>query len=107
MSEYFVLPLTLLAIAAVLVACRAVFESLLGWTRRRCCSFCGTHHSKVPKLIEGLSGYICNYCVKTCSDVLMKECAEYRESFRNPEPNAATNGGPSLLPDNSSATKGS
>jgi hypothetical protein len=81
MSDYFVLPLTLLGIAAVLFACNHLFERFFG-RRRHQCSFCGAHHSKVAKLIEGVDGYICNNCVKVCSEVLIKECAEYRESFR-------------------------
>jgi hypothetical protein len=109
MSEYFVLPLTLLGIAAVLVAGRALFERLFG-RRRHCCSFCGKNHSEVAKLVEGVDGYICNNCVKICSDVLMKECAEFRESFRsvgkNPAPPAAPQGGPASPPGNSAVSEG-
>lgn len=60
-------------------------------------------------MIEGADGYICNNCVKICSDVLMKECAEYRESFRDAqkktEPNAAPKGVPVPPPVDSAATK--
>ena len=109
MSEYFVLPLTLLAIAAVLVACSTLFQRLFGKSRRHCCSFCGRHHSEVPKLVQGADGYICNNCVKICSDVLMKECAEYRDSFRDAcrkaEPNAVPNGDPATPRGNSAATE--
>ena len=95
MSEYFVLPLTLLGIAAVLVACSRLFESLFDRSRRKCCSFCGKHHSEVAKLLEGPDCYICDKCVKVCSDVLMKECAEYRDSFRDAGKKAEPNAGPS------------
>jgi len=58
-----------------------VLDYLFGKGRRFHCSFCGKHHSEVAKLIEGRAGSICNNCVKICSDVLMKECVEYRERF--------------------------
>ena len=88
---------------------KGILKQLFGWSRSYCCSFCGKHHSEVAKLIEGADGYICNNCVKICSDVLMKECAEYRESFRDPrskpEPNTAPSGDPAPPPGNSVATK--
>jgi len=109
MSEYFVLPLTLLGIAAVLLACAQLYDRLFGRKRHPCCSFCGRRHSEVAKLIEGVDVHICNLCVKICSDVMMKECVEYRESFhsagKKPEPLAASQGGPASPPSNSAVSE--
>ncbi len=89
---------------------KRLLKFLFGGSGRYYCSFCGKHHSEVANLIEGPGCYICNHCVKICSDVLMKECAEYRESFRDacrkPEPNAAPNGGAAAPRGNSEATEG-
>ena len=107
MSEYFVLPLNLLGIAAVLIACSKLYESVFGKRRQHRCSFCMRLHSEVAKLLEGPDCYICEKCVKICSDVLMKECTEYRDSFRDAgkkaEPNAGPSGGPTPPPGNSVA----
>lgn len=89
---------------------KRMLDYLFGKSRRCYCSFCGKHHSKVAKLIEGHDGYICNNCVKICTDVLMKECAEYRESFRamcgNTESSATPNGGTAMPRGDSEATQG-
>ena len=80
---------------------KRMLKYLFGWSSRYCCSFCGKHHSEVANLIEGPDCYICNHCVKICSDVLIKECAEYREDFREAcrktEPSAAPNACPATL----------
>lgn len=34
------------------------------------CSFCGKSSSQVAKIISGKSGYICNYCIDLCHDIL-------------------------------------
>ena len=108
--DEFVLPLTLFAIAAVIFACSHLFGRLFGSGRHQCCSFCLKHHTAVAKLLEGVNGYICNNCVKICSDVLIKECAEYRESFRgvggNAEGNAASKVSPTSLAGNPAAPEG-
>ena len=89
---------------------KRMLKNLFGGTRRYYCSFCGKHHSEVAKLIEGPGCCICNNCVKICSDVLMKECAEYRESFRDTrgktEPTAAPNAGAAISRGNAAATEG-
>ncbi|MBN2209725.1 MAG: ATP-dependent Clp protease ATP-binding subunit ClpX [Candidatus Coatesbacteria bacterium] len=41
--------------------------------RNAVCSFCGRGRSQVKSLIGGQSVYICDECVRTCSDVLRKE----------------------------------
>ena len=89
---------------------KRMLKYLFGWSSRYCCSFCGKHHSEVANLIEGPDCYICNHCVKICSDVLIKECAEYREDFREAcrktEPSAAPNAGPATLRGNSGQAGG-
>jgi ClpX C4-type zinc finger len=57
-----------------------IFGGLFGNSKKGYCSFCGKHHSVVAKLIDGGSCSICNECVLICSNVLMKECEEYRKS---------------------------
>lgn len=73
---------------------KRVLDYLFGRGRRFHCSFCGKHHSQVAKLIEGRAGSICDNCVKVCSDVLIKECAGYRERL-----------GIAIPPDNSLTTE--
>ena len=89
---------------------RRLLKYLFGGNSRYRCSFCSKDHSEVANLIEGPGCNICNNCVKICSDVLMKQCAEYRESFQDTcsktAPNAAPNGGSAIPPDNSAAMEG-
>jgi len=40
------------------------------------CSFCGKSQDEVPKLIAGPSIFICNECVRLCSDILQEECQQ-------------------------------
>lgn len=37
------------------------------------CSFCGTPHDEVPKLIAGPGVYICSECVEKCNKILLEE----------------------------------
>ena len=89
---------------------KGILKYLFGGSRRYCCSFCGKPHNEVANLIEGPDAFICNNCVKICSDVLMKECAEYRESFRDEGRRAdskpAPNDGPAIPRGNSAAPEG-
>jgi ATP-dependent Clp protease ATP-binding subunit ClpX len=38
-----------------------------------CCSFCGKSKNEVQKLISGPSVYVCNECVKLCTDIIREE----------------------------------
>ena len=37
------------------------------------CSFCGKNQKEVKKLIAGPSVYICNECIKLCSEIIEDE----------------------------------
>jgi len=37
------------------------------------CSFCGKSKDQAGKLIEGISGYICDDCIQACSDLLKRK----------------------------------
>ena len=39
------------------------------------CSFCGRGQDEVAKLVSGPSVYICNECIRLCSDILEEEMA--------------------------------
>ncbi len=38
-----------------------------------CCSFCGKSKKEVQKLISGPSVFVCNECVKLCTDIIREE----------------------------------
>lgn len=38
-----------------------------------CCSFCGKSKNEVQKLISGPSVFVCNECVKLCTDIIREE----------------------------------
>ena len=38
-----------------------------------CCSFCGKTQAEVTKLIAGPSAFICNECVRLCSEIIAEE----------------------------------
>lgn len=42
------------------------------------CSFCGKTQNEVDKLIAGEGVYICNECVKLCTDIIDEEDASIR-----------------------------
>ncbi|MBN2689585.1 MAG: ATP-dependent Clp protease ATP-binding subunit ClpX [Gammaproteobacteria bacterium] len=42
-------------------------------SKNKTCSFCGKAESDVSNLIEGLSGHICDECIKMCVDILKDE----------------------------------
>lgn len=50
-----------------------------------CCSFCGRSEEAVDKLIAGPSSYICDKCVKLCSNILDKQSPASFE-FRHLKP---------------------
>ena len=43
--------------------------------RARKCSFCGRGQDEVAKLVSGPSVYICNECIRLCSDIIEEEMA--------------------------------
>ena len=53
------------------------------------CSFCGKTQDQVKKLIAGPNVYICDECVKLCSDIIYEEYDmenEERETASLPKP---------------------
>ena len=40
---------------------------------QRKCSFCERQEAEVKKMIAGTDAYICNECVKYCSDILLEK----------------------------------
>ena len=53
------------------------------------CSFCGKPQDQVKKLIAGRNVYICDECVKLCSDIIYEEYDmenEERETASLPKP---------------------
>ncbi len=37
------------------------------------CSFCGKNQKEVAKLIAGPAVYICNECIRLCSEIIAEE----------------------------------
>ncbi|MCX8514609.1 MAG: ATP-dependent protease ATP-binding subunit ClpX [Burkholderiales bacterium] len=49
----------------------------------RHCSFCGKNESEVDNLIEGNNGFICNYCINICHDMINNSKSEVLNNHEN------------------------
>ena len=52
------------------------------------CSFCGKNQKEVKKLIAGPSVYICNECIKLCSDIIKMKKRKRKRRKRAKRPRA-------------------
>ena len=52
---------------------------------QRKCSFCERQEAEVKKMIAGTDAYICNECVKYCSDILLEKKPQKDVSLLKPK----------------------
>ena len=53
--------------------------------RSATCSFCGRPEEDVEKLISGPSSFICDKCVKLCTEILSKKPAHHELKLLKPK----------------------